>query len=155
MLIRVLLDLLLRFVTFRLKDSDKNMRQINPFYVQKALDSIAGKVKNASRLKDGTALTEVHNDKQAELLLKATLLGSHPIYAERHSSLNSSDALDGMSNDLVRTRRAVRLKGLPSNWKTGWEAFPSQNHLFNFRGSFLVEPHHSRVRKGLRPPIYT
>jgi hypothetical protein len=63
------------------------MGQINPFYVQKALDSIAGKVKNASPLKNGTLLIEVHNDKQAELLLKATLRGLHPVYAERHLSL--------------------------------------------------------------------
>jgi hypothetical protein len=44
MLIRVL-DLLLWFVTFRLNGSDKNTRQINPFYVQKAVDPIAGKLK--------------------------------------------------------------------------------------------------------------
>jgi hypothetical protein len=102
------------------------MRQINPFYVQKALDSIAGKVKNASRLKNGTLLIEVYNDKQAELLLKATLLGSHLIYAKRHSSLNSSlgvvstDALEFRRHirrrDSVRIRREARIKGLPSNW---------------------------------------
>jgi hypothetical protein len=57
-------------------------------------------------------LTEVHNDKQAELLLRAILLGSHPIYAERHSSLNSSrgvvntDALDAMSDDEIQSAPA-------------------------------------------------
>jgi hypothetical protein len=59
------------------------MRHINPFYAQKAIDSAAGNVKNAPRLKNGTQLIEVHNDKQAELLLKATLLGSHLGYAAR------------------------------------------------------------------------
>jgi hypothetical protein len=43
-----------RFLTFRLKDTERNMTNINPFYIQKALDGIAGKVKNASRLKNGT-----------------------------------------------------------------------------------------------------
>jgi hypothetical protein len=57
-------------VIFILKDSDKNMRHINPFYVQKALDSIAGKVKNKSWLKNG------HNDKHA-VTSETTLLGSH------------------------------------------------------------------------------
>jgi hypothetical protein len=52
-------------VTFILKDSDKNMRHINPFYVQKA-----GKVKNESWLKNG------HNDKHA-VTSETTLLGSH------------------------------------------------------------------------------
>jgi hypothetical protein len=36
--------LALQFVTFRLKGCDKNMRQINPFCVQKTRDSITGKV---------------------------------------------------------------------------------------------------------------
>jgi hypothetical protein len=31
-----------RFITFRLKDTEKNMRNINAFYIQKALDGIAG-----------------------------------------------------------------------------------------------------------------
>jgi len=151
-----------RFVTFRLKDSDKNMRQINPFYVQKALDSIAGKVKNASRLKNGTLLIEVHNDKQAELLLKATLLGSHPIYAERHSSLNSSrgvvntDALDGMSDDEIQSAlaeqsvsRAYRLIG-----KRDGKPFPLRTIFLTFEVPSL--PSHIRVgyeRVSVRPCI--
>jgi hypothetical protein len=31
-----------RFVTFRLKDTDKTMRNVSPFFIQKALDGIAG-----------------------------------------------------------------------------------------------------------------
>jgi hypothetical protein len=34
------------FITFKLHDPKKSMRGINPFYVQKALDGIAGKVRN-------------------------------------------------------------------------------------------------------------
>jgi hypothetical protein len=36
-----------RFITFKLQDLKKSMREINPFYVQKGLDDIAGKVRNA------------------------------------------------------------------------------------------------------------
>jgi hypothetical protein len=79
-----------RFITFRLKDTETIMRNTNPFYIQKALDGIAPKVKNASRLKKGTLFVEVQNDKQAEVLMKANLLGSYPVQVERHTSLNSS-----------------------------------------------------------------
>jgi hypothetical protein len=100
------------FITFRLKDTEKNMCNINPFYTHKALDGIAGKVKNASRLKNGTQLVEVQNDKQAELLLKANFFGSYPIQIERHTSLNSSrgvintDSLDDMSDKYIQSALA-------------------------------------------------
>jgi hypothetical protein len=77
------------FITFRLKDTEKMMRNVNPFYIQKALNGIVGKVKNASHLKNGTLLVEVQNDKQAEVLLKANLLGSYPVQVERHMLLIS------------------------------------------------------------------
>jgi hypothetical protein len=35
-----------RFVNFRLKDSDKTMKNISPFYIHKAIDSVPGKVTN-------------------------------------------------------------------------------------------------------------
>jgi hypothetical protein len=85
------------------------MRSINPFYIEKALGSIAGQVKNDSRLKNGTLLVEVCNEKQTDLLLKANLLGFHPITVERHTSLNSSrgvkaaDSLDGMSDKEIQS----------------------------------------------------
>jgi hypothetical protein len=60
------------------------MKNISPFCIQKALDGIAEKVANGSRLKNGTLLVESRNEKQAEVLLKATLLGSHPVHMERH-----------------------------------------------------------------------
>jgi hypothetical protein len=92
---------------FRLKNTENNMRTISLFYIQKALDDIAGKVKNASRLKDGTLLVEVQNDKQAEVLLEVNLLGSYPVQVETHTLLNSSlevvntDSLDGMSDEEI------------------------------------------------------
>jgi hypothetical protein len=35
-----------RFITFKLQAPKKSTRGINPFYVQKALDGITGKVRN-------------------------------------------------------------------------------------------------------------
>jgi hypothetical protein len=52
-----------RFVTFRLKDTAKTMKNIGPFYIQKALSSIAGKVTNVSRLMNGTPLAEARDEK--------------------------------------------------------------------------------------------
>jgi hypothetical protein len=40
-----------RFIAFILKGTDKIMRSVNPFYIQKTLDAIAGILKNSSRLK--------------------------------------------------------------------------------------------------------
>jgi hypothetical protein len=39
---------------------------------------------------NGVLLVEMHNEKQAETILKDQLLGSYPIHAEEHVSLNSS-----------------------------------------------------------------
>jgi hypothetical protein len=63
--------LALYFITLRMKDTGKNVRNINPFYIQKALDSIAQNVKDASHLKNGRLLVEVQNDRQVEVLGKA------------------------------------------------------------------------------------
>jgi hypothetical protein len=36
------------FMTFKLQDLKKSMHDINPFYVQRSLDDIAGKVRNVT-----------------------------------------------------------------------------------------------------------
>jgi hypothetical protein len=38
----------LRFITVRHMDREKTVRWVNAFYIQKTLDTIAGKVKNPS-----------------------------------------------------------------------------------------------------------
>jgi hypothetical protein len=104
------------------------MKNTGPFYIQKALESIAGEVTSASRLKNATLLVEARNEKGAEALLNARLLGSHPVHVERHTSLNSSrgvvytDSLDGMSAEEIQSAlaeqfvsRAYRLIGKMDN----------------------------------------
>jgi hypothetical protein len=89
-----------------LKDFDKTMKNSSQFYIQKSLDSIAAKVTKASRLKNVALPVEARSEKQAEVLLKDTLLGSHPVDVERQISLNSSrgvihtDSPDGMSDEI-------------------------------------------------------
>jgi hypothetical protein len=72
------------FVTFRLKDSDKTTRNISPFYIRKAVGSVAGKVTCASRLKKGALLMAARNGKQVAVVLEANLLESHPVLLARH-----------------------------------------------------------------------
>jgi hypothetical protein len=52
----------------------------------------AVKVKNTTQLKKVTLSVEIYNEKQADVLLKASLLGSYQINEKRHSSLTSSIA---------------------------------------------------------------
>jgi hypothetical protein len=89
---------------------------------------LLGKLKNASRLNNGTLFVEVQNDKQAEVLMKANLLGSYPVQVERHTLLNSSwgvvntDSLDDMSDEEIQfaladqfVSKAYRLIGKRDN----------------------------------------
>jgi hypothetical protein len=62
------------FITFKLQDPKKSTRGINPFYVQKALDGIAGKVRNATRLKNGALLVDVFNEKEQMFSLRLNSL---------------------------------------------------------------------------------
>jgi hypothetical protein len=101
----------------------------------------------------------VHNDKQAEHLLKANLIGSNPIEVERHSSLNSSredvstDALDGMSATrfslLSDQARACRLSG-----NRGGKPFPRITIFQTFEVPALPSRIIYWVRKGFCTAVY-
>jgi hypothetical protein len=60
----------LRFLTLQFVRSRKTFHNLNLFCIQKNVYAIAGKVKSASRLRNGTLLFEGLNSK----LLKTTLL---------------------------------------------------------------------------------
>jgi hypothetical protein len=66
-----------------MKGPKKSIRRASPFYIQKALDSNTENVRNATRLKNGTFLVDMFNDKQAETLIKANIIGSHLVHVER------------------------------------------------------------------------
>jgi hypothetical protein len=113
-----------KFLTLRLKNTEKTMKDISPFYVKQGLDLNRGKIKNASGLRNGTLFVETFTENQSNALLKASLLGSYPIQVERHVTLNSSwgdfstNALDGLSDEVVQSflpdqsvSRANRLTG--------------------------------------------
>jgi predicted butyrate kinase (DUF1464 family) len=66
------------------------MKDLSQFYIQKALDQMAGPVKNTSRLRDGPILVETKTDDQSKKLLKQKLLGSYTVLVEKHKILNST-----------------------------------------------------------------
>jgi hypothetical protein len=63
-----------QFTAFRLREIDKIMQSFNPFHVEELLDRTVSKVRSATKL-NGTILAEVYNEKQAEQLMKAKILG--------------------------------------------------------------------------------
>ena len=101
-----------KFLCVKLTSENATMKSISPFYIQRALDFIAGKVKNATRSRDGSLIVETNSPAQSDKLLKATLFGSHPIIVERHKSLNtcrgvvSTDGLDGLDNEEIQLELA-------------------------------------------------
>jgi hypothetical protein len=62
-------------LVIRRSDTDKTVKNLSPFYIQKALDQIGGAVRNASRLRDGSLLVETQTEEQTKKLLKQKLLG--------------------------------------------------------------------------------
>jgi len=48
-----------RFLTFKLRDPEMPVCDIIPFYIEKALDRVAGRIRDASRLQNGTLLIKV------------------------------------------------------------------------------------------------
>ncbi|KAJ4425469.1 hypothetical protein ANN_28085 [Periplaneta americana] len=97
-----------KFICITLDGTEKTMKNISPFYVRRALDGLVGKVRNATRLRNGSLPVETASAKQSETVLKAKVLESYPIRVERHSSLNTTrgvvhtDSLDGLSDEEVQ-----------------------------------------------------
>jgi hypothetical protein len=54
------------FITFRRRNIDMTVYKIIPFYIQKALDAIAGKVNNTFCLENGTLPIQAFSNKQAD-----------------------------------------------------------------------------------------
>jgi len=55
-----------QFLTMQLVGTEKTFRKLNMLYVQRNLDSLARKIRNASCLRNGTLLVEVFNEKQLD-----------------------------------------------------------------------------------------
>jgi hypothetical protein len=76
----------MEYLIFKLKDQQKCMSIVNPFYeyIQLSLGIMGRNVRNATKLKNGTLSFELINEKQADNLVMANLIDSHLIHVERH-----------------------------------------------------------------------
>jgi hypothetical protein len=54
-----------QFITFKPKYTEITIRNTNQFYIQIVLDSIAGKMNNATQQKNGILFAEIHNRTQS------------------------------------------------------------------------------------------
>lgn len=136
-----------RFVSLTIDGNEKTMKNLSPFYIKRALDAMIGKVRNATRLRNGSLLVETLSPKQSETLLKAKLLGSYPIKVERHSSLNTTrgvittSSLEGLSDEEIQLElaeqsvsKAYRLLG-----KRDGQTVPLRTIFLTFEVSSLPE----------------
>jgi hypothetical protein len=64
----------LQFLALQLMGTEKTFHNVNHLYIQENLNSIAGKVKNASCLGNGILLVEIVNKKLSHKPVKTTLL---------------------------------------------------------------------------------
>jgi hypothetical protein len=87
-----------------------------------SLDTVTGRIKNATNPRKSMLLVEVFNEKQSDKLLKTSLLGSSPIKVERYMSLNSccgvvrTDFMKGISDEEMQQGFSDQFdQGLPSS----------------------------------------
>lgn len=78
-----------RFLIASHADPEKNLSKVNPFIVMKALEGYTMDLKEVSRLRNGTLLIETRNQRQADILYKASTLGDTPITVKDHPTLNT------------------------------------------------------------------
>lgn len=78
-----------RFLIVTHADPEQSLNKINPFIVMKALEGYTRDLKEVTRLRNGTLLIETQNQQQANILYKATSLGTTPIVIKDHPTLNT------------------------------------------------------------------
>ncbi|VDI24362.1 Hypothetical predicted protein [Mytilus galloprovincialis] len=72
---------------------DKPITKISPFVIQKSIQSIAGTVKNVSKMRSGNLLVECNNKSPSANLLKMKTINGFAVSASAHASLNSSKGI--------------------------------------------------------------
>ena len=77
-----------RFLIITSKEPKKPVVKINPFLLNKTLESIAGQVKQVKKLRSGDLLVECVRRQQAINLLTITSIGNISVAVSAHRSLN-------------------------------------------------------------------
>ncbi|XP_058816058.1 uncharacterized protein LOC131679362 [Topomyia yanbarensis] len=82
-----------RYLILKRTDPGETIKNVSPFYIKKAMDSITTNV-TISRTKDGELLLKTTNKQQAEKLLKQSKLGDQiRINVEEHPTLNQTKGI--------------------------------------------------------------
>jgi hypothetical protein len=77
------------YLLIRCTDTVNTMRDLNPFYIKKALNQIGWwPLKNDSRLRDKSLVVESWTDYQTKKVLKRKIMGSYPVVVEKYPTLN-------------------------------------------------------------------
>lgn len=71
----------------------ETMKNISPFFIEKAIKLTSGEVKQIKRMRDGTLLIETFTRQQADKLKKMVKLYQHNVIISEHPRLNSSKGL--------------------------------------------------------------
>ena len=79
-----------RFIVLEALDSSKKLADLNPFVVEKQINSLIGTAKSVKKLRNGCLLVEVGRSKQADTLLNISQFFSIPAKGSSHKTLNSS-----------------------------------------------------------------
>jgi hypothetical protein len=79
-----------RFLTITCATESNSFLKISAVAITKAIQGLAGTVKSAKKLRNGSLLVETANDKQSESLLKSTTFANlFPIVVKPHAQLNN------------------------------------------------------------------
>ena len=82
-----------KFLIITSTEPKKPVTKINPFLLNKTLESIAGQVPQVKKLRSGDLLVECNRKQQAINLLSITTIGNIPVTVSAHRSLNTCQGI--------------------------------------------------------------
>lgn len=92
-------------------DKAKTFNGVSPFKINEFIKKYIGATKSTSRLRDGSLLLEVCTSEQSKKVASLTLLGTFPVIAETHKTLNTSKGVI-FCHDLVGIDESTILEEL-------------------------------------------
>lgn len=77
------------FLRIKPKDENFPIAKLNPFLIQKTIDSFCGSVKSLKKIRDGSILVKTKNSNQSQKLLTLNKIGETEITVQRDDKLNT------------------------------------------------------------------
>jgi hypothetical protein len=132
----------------------KKLWRTRDLEIQKALNQIAGPVKSAFRLRDGSFVVEMRTDDQSRKLQKQELLGSYPVLRSTKFSAQSgvwssaSRQTDAVRKTSLLVLQISMCKNIPCTQETGGEVSFNAKCILNIRN-----PNHAGLGQGMKQTI--